>query len=505
MVTITVDGKTIETEDGALLIEVLLANGINIPHFCYHPALGKDGNCRMCMVEIEGSKRPQIACDTPAKEGMVIRTKGESIERVKRSILELELINHPIDCPICDQAGECSLQNYYMDVGLYDSRLDTPKVHGKKHEDLGANVVLDQERCVLCTRCVRFTSNITKTHELGVLQRNDHSVISTFPGTKLSNPYAMNVIDLCPVGALTSKDFRFHKRVWFLEPAEAICDGCARGCSLYVDHHRDKYKDDIIYRYRPRFNDDVNGYFICDYGRLNYKKENENRLLNAYIRGMESEFEYAKLKLERIIKRYGAKTLIVLSSNLSLEEYYRFKKLSTKLNLELNAYDNNIDEKFGDDFLKKNDKTANRKAVELLEIPHTLSELEASLKDKEFVMLVGRSDFNIINNLNYKGSIGVLCSHDFQQKDKLDIVFPIVSHTGRAGSFINCDGFVQFSQCEIKKDILSAKILDLLASILNDGIVTCEDVWEKGLGDEPFLKSIHFDLLQTKSQKIEML
>ena len=136
MANITVDGKTIEAKSGALLIDELLANDINIPHFCYHPALGKDGNCRMCMVEIEGQKRPQIACDTPVKDGMIIRTKGANIDRVKRSMLELELINHPIDCPICDQAGECQLQNYYMDVGLYESRLSTPKTHGQKRVDL---------------------------------------------------------------------------------------------------------------------------------------------------------------------------------------------------------------------------------------------------------------------------------------------------------------------------------------------------------------------------------
>ena len=504
MVTITVDGKRIETEDGALLIEVLLANGINIPHFCYHPALGKDGNCRMCMVEIEGSKRPQIACDTPTKEGMVIRTKGESIERVKRSILELELINHPIDCPICDQAGECSLQNYYMDVGLYDSRLDTLKVHNRKHEDLGANVVLDQERCVLCTRCVRFTSNITKTHELGVLQRNDHSVISTFPGTKLTNPYAMNVIDLCPVGALTSKDFRFHKRVWFLEPAEAICDGCARGCSLYVDHHRDKYKDDIIYRYRPRFNDDVNGYFICDYGRLSYKKENDNRLKNAYIRGMESEFEYAILKLERLLKRYNSKTLLLISPNLSLEEMYRLKKLSQKIDAQINGFDENFDENFGDDFLRKSDKTPNRRSIELLNIKNRKEDLQEQIKGKEFILFVGREDIQIVEDLNYDGTIGVMSYRDFKEKNRPDIVLPIVSHTGRAGTFINCDDFIQFSYCEIKKDLTSIKILDLIAIILNDGVSSCEKVWSSGLDKEKFLNGISLSMVKSKTVKIEI-
>lgn len=504
MATITVDGKEIYAKDGSMLIEELLAHNINIPHFCYHPALGKDGNCRMCMVEIEGKKRPQIACDTPVSEGMIIRTKGENIDRVKRQILELELINHPIDCPICDQAGECSLQNYYMDVGLYDSRLDTPKNKKRKHTDLGANVMLDQDRCVLCTRCVRFTKDITKTHELGVVVRNDHSYISTFPGTKLSNPYAMNVIDLCPVGALTSKDFRFKQRVWFLKPETAICDGCSRGCSIYVDHNREKYKDDIVYRYRPKYNKEVNGYFICDYGRLSYKKENDNRLKNAYIRGMESEFEYAILKLERLLKRYNSKTLLLISPNLSLEEIYRLKKLSQKLDAQINGYDENFDENFGDDFLRKSDKTSNRKSIELLDIRDTKEDLEEQIKGKEFVLLVGREDIRTLEDLNFDGTTGVMSYKDFEEKNKPDIVIPIVSHTGREGTFINCDGFIQFSSCEIKRDIPSIKILDFLEIILNDGISNCAKVWSSGLSQQKFLNSISLSKVKSKTVKIEI-
>jgi len=503
MATITVDGREIYAKDNAILIDELLANDISVPHFCYHPALGKDGNCRMCMVEIEGQKRPQIACDTPVKDGMIIRTKGENISRVKRQILELELINHPIDCPVCDQAGECSLQKFYMDAGLYESRLDTPKNKKLKHVDLGSNVMLDQERCVLCTRCVRFTRDITKTHELGVVVRNDHSFISTFPGKKLTNPYSMNVIDLCPVGALTSKDFRFKQRVWFLKPESAICDGCSRGCSLLVDHNREKYKDDIIFRYRPKHNDAVNGYFICDYGRLSYKKENDNRLLNAYIRGMESEFEYATLKLQRLLKRYNSKALLLISPTLSLEEMYRLKKLAIKLDLSINGYDNTFDEDFGDDMLRKSDKTPNRRSLELLGINSSQQSLEKDLKDKEFILFVNRFDTDILQNLNFEGAIGVLSSVDFAPKDKLDILVPVVSHTGRDGTFINCDDIIQYSQCQINKDIQAAKILDLVEKVFNDGIFTCKAVWESGLEEEPFLNGIKFDSVRFNSIKIE--
>ncbi len=503
MATISVDGKKLEVKENATLLDELLDNGINIPHFCYHKALGKDGNCRMCMVEIEGKKRPQIACDTPVKDGMVIRTKGENIERVKRQILELELINHPVDCPVCDQAGECSLQDYYMDVGLYESRLDTPKNKKRKRVDLGSNVILDQERCVLCTRCVRFTHKITKTKELGVLNRNDHSVISTFPGKKLSNPYAMNVVDLCPVGALTNKDFRFKQRVWFLKSEEAICNGCARGCNIYVDHHKAKYEDDLIYRYRPKYNEKINGYFICDYGRLSYKKENENRLKKAYIRGMESELDYAKSKFERLLKRYSSKGAVLLSGTLSLEEMFRFKQLSSRLDFELSGYNVCYDKNFGDDFLRTDDKLPNRKSFKYLGIDTSREYLQRAIKNKEFIVLVGRNDAKDIREMGYKNSLAVLSSSEFEITKDLDLVLPIASHTERSGSFINIEDYLQFSKCQIEKECEFPRILEILSFVMGDGILTNEDVWENSLGNEEFLKGISlFDLLK-KSIKLE--
>ena len=220
MITFTADGQKIQAPEGSLLLQVLIDNNISVPHFCYHEALGPDGNCRMCMVEIEGQKRPQIACDTPVKKDMVVNTKNESINDVKRSILELELLSHPVDCPICDQAGECKLQDYYMEFGLNESR--RPKEEKKlknKKLDIGKNIILDQERCVLCARCTRFTQEITHINELAIIGRGNDACVSTLPGQEMHTPYAMNIIDLCPVGALTSKDFRFRQRVWFMNTA----------------------------------------------------------------------------------------------------------------------------------------------------------------------------------------------------------------------------------------------------------------------------------------------
>ncbi len=501
MATITVDDVEIKVKDDALLIEELLANGIEIPHFCYHPALGKDGNCRMCMVEIEGKKRPQIACDTPIKDGMVIRTKSDSIQRVKRQILEMELINHPIDCPVCDQAGECSLQNYYMDVGLYESRLSTTKTRGQKHVDIGANVVLDQERCVLCTRCVRFTKDITKTKELGVLNRTDHSVITTFPGKPLSNPYAMNVVDLCPVGALTSSDFRFHKRVWFLKPDEGICNGCSKGCSIYVDHHKAKYEDDTIFRYRPRYNDRVNGYFICDDGRLSYKIENKNRDSYAQIRGNESEHEYATGKLVRLLKRHHGKALFLLSPSLSLEEMVEVKRLAKYYDAKISGYDiNEHDPKFGDDYLKCSDLSTNRRGFNLLDIDDKEANLVEYASGSEMLILIGRDDasgFDKYKNISVKVSINASMP---KSAEIYDLFLPMKTHMSREGSFINIDGYLQFHKTHVEYGTQTQSLCDIVTTVLEEQSSTCRDIWDKSLTS--IIKNI--DLEDIKKESIKM-
>ncbi|WP_458700904.1 2Fe-2S iron-sulfur cluster-binding protein [Sulfurospirillum sp. 1307] len=503
MATITVDDKQIEAKEGALLIEELLANGIEIPHFCYHPALGKDGNCRMCMVEIEGKKRPQIACDTPVKDGMVIRTKGDGIDRVKRQILEMELINHPVDCPICDQAGECSLQNYYMDVGLYESRLNTPKTRGMKHVDIGANVVLDQERCVLCTRCVRFTSKITKTKELGVEHRADHSVITTFPGKPLSNPYAMNVVDLCPVGALTNKDFRFKKRVWFLEPEEGICNRCSKGCNIYIDHHKAKYEDDNIFRYRPRHNDMINGYFICDEGRLSYKKENENRKSYALIRGKESEYEYATSKFVRLLKRYHGKILFLISPSLSLEEMMRLKKLSEKFNGILCGYDTKeYDKEFGDEFLKCNDLSTNRRGFRILKIDENKETIDNFSNNGSLLVCVGREDLESIENIDrFEAKILLNASMPSNFED-WDLFVPYKTHTSRSGSFINIDGYLQYHKSNVEYPNETKELNQIIAESVEDGVSTCKEIWESGLSEA--LGNISLEDFQKQSFKMSI-
>src|SRR5881396_2012567 len=246
MPKVTIDGKEIEVEAGANLIEAARRLGIEIPHYCYHPGLSIAGQCRLCMVDIDKAPRPTIACNTLAADGMVVHTETDRVKETRRSIMEFHLINHPLDCPVCDQAGECWLQIYYMKHGLYDPRMVDEKVHKPKAVPLGPHVILD---------------------------RGDHSEIGLFPGTTLENKYSANVIDICPVGALTDRDFRFQVRVWYLDTAKSICPGCARGCNIELHTNRARIHHNQgrrVARLKPRFNADVNRWWICDAGRYGF-------------------------------------------------------------------------------------------------------------------------------------------------------------------------------------------------------------------------------------------
>lgn len=276
---LTIDGQEIAARDDATIIQAAHEAGIAIPHYCYHPKLSIAGNCRMCLVELEGRPKLEISCNTPVADNMVVLTNSPKVVEGRRGVLEFLLINHPLDCPICDQAGECGLQDYYMEHGLYRSRFQEEKVHGRKVVEFGPDVIFDSERCILCTRCVRFCNEVSHTNELGLFERGDRAQIATFPGKQLDNPYAGNTVDVCPVGALTSKDFRFKIRVWFLRETKSVCPGCARGCNINIHHH-----DGHVYRLKPRQNDDVNVSWICDAGRFSYPALNENRVLQPQIR-----------------------------------------------------------------------------------------------------------------------------------------------------------------------------------------------------------------------------
>ena len=433
MIKVVVDDRSYNVEEGSRLIDLLIKEKIKVPYFCYHEALGADGNCRMCMVEIEGQKRPQIACDTFVKKGMEVRSKGDNIEKVRTNILELELINHPVDCPTCDQAGECSLQDFYMDYGLHDAEITIQeKIKHNKKMDLGSNVMLDQERCVLCARCTRFTDKITHSHELGIIGRGDHARVSTMPGRKLENPYAMNVVDLCPVGALTSKDFRFKQRVWFLKTVNSVCHGCAKGCNIYIDHNKMKYQDDVIYRFRPRRNDEVNGFFICDEGRLSYKSLQENRQKQILLRKKVILNDQAVEEIRRLIDIYKFHIVITIDANLYTEEIESIlawaKVLGAKVYAPMEIYQ---DEAFQDDMLKSANRAANTKTIENLGI-------DTGIPHKSGLLI----------NFNHPQTFECDSKIEFKthKTENTEFVLPLATYAEGTGHLTNEDGNVQYSE-----------------------------------------------------------
>ena len=329
-VKIIVDGQEVVTSKGKTVIQAAAEAGVAIPHYCYHPKLSIAGNCRMCMVEIEKMPKLQIACNTQVTEGMSILTQSPKVVAVRKAVLEFLLINHPVDCPICDQAGECQLQNYYMEHNRQESRLEVGKIHDRKKTIFGPNVVFDGERCIKCTRCVRFCQEITKTHELAVINRGDHSTISLFDDAVLDNPLSANVVDICPVGALTDRDFRFKVRVWYLDKTPSICPGCSTGCNISVEAYQNK-----IARFKPRQNEAVNSHWICDEGRYCFHDlAGGERLTTPLIRQegglVPATWEAA---LQAVVNGLrGAQPLAgILSGRSTNEEAYLFAKLGRKL------------------------------------------------------------------------------------------------------------------------------------------------------------------------------
>ena len=280
MPKVTIDDRTVEVEAGTNLIDAAFKAGVHIPHYCYHPRLSVVGQCRMCLVKVAGMGKLQAGCATQVmKDGMVVHTDLPEVKEAQRGMMEFLLINHPLDCPICDQAGECGLQDYAFKHGVSFSRFqfeDKRTYPGRERIPLGGNVLLNMNRCIQCTRCIRFTEEIAGTGELGFFHRGARTEIGTFPGKQLDNQLATCVVDICPVGALTSTRFRFAERVFYLDKRPSLCTGCEVGCNITIEHRRGAIK-----RYKPRFNPDVNDYWMCDHGRATFERYRDLPRLGA--------------------------------------------------------------------------------------------------------------------------------------------------------------------------------------------------------------------------------
>jgi NADH-quinone oxidoreductase subunit G len=353
MAVVYVNDKPVDIGNEKLnLIQAAGRGGVFIPHYCWHPALTVVASCRMCLVEAGEMKdgkpvmQPRVvpACQTPAKDGTVIVTNSPKARHAQQQTLESLLLNHPLDCPVCDKAGECMLQDFSYNFGRSTSRMIDPKNTPPNKPDLGKHISLFTDRCILCSRCVRFTREISGTAELQVLNRGDHSEIDVFPGEPLDNKLSGNVVDLCPVGALCSKDFLYTQRVWFLKDQQSVCPGCSTGCSIHVDHNKG-----IVYRLRPRENPQAQGYFLCDEGRFDYPYINaRERILRPTDRrngtadgGWEAVVPAVRRELQEAAAKDGAAVAAVLSPFLTCEEAFllaRFiKGLSPQARLALGS------------------------------------------------------------------------------------------------------------------------------------------------------------------------
>jgi len=330
MPKLTIEGKAIAVPAGTTVLQAAEKLGIDIPTFCYHPNLSIAGNCRMCLVEIEGQGKPVTACSTPVNEGMVVKVNSPGAKEARRAVIEFLLTNHPLDCPICDKSGECTLQDNSMTQGKMKSRFTFGKNHKAKAKDIGKHIVLDAERCIMCTRCVRFLDEVTKTGELGIFGRGNHEELGLAPGKRLDNPYSGCVTDICPVGALTMKEFRFQSRVWFLEKTESICQSCARGCNITVEANPNainKVGTRRVFRLMPRENKKVNRSWMCDEGRLRFRFVDERRILEPVRRldGKESPvtWDSALDSLARLLgKAKRGRVGFLLSRSSSVEDLF---------------------------------------------------------------------------------------------------------------------------------------------------------------------------------------
>jgi NADH-quinone oxidoreductase subunit G len=466
MHTLTIDGKEVRVKAGTTILEAAKQVGIEIPHYCYHPGLSIAGNCRICLVEIEGVPKLQISCYTQVSDGIKVHTRTERVIKARKAVLEFLLINHPLDCPVCDQAGECFLQIYYMRHGLYNSTFLENKVKKHKAFVIGPTIILDSERCILCGRCVRFCSEITKTHELGIFNRGDYSEIAVFPEKELNNPYSGNVADICPVGALTDRDFRFKCRVWYLKEASSVCPGCSTGCNISIHYNLDRsYKAEgkRVMRLKPRFNEEVNKWWICDEGRYGYKFIDENRIERPLIRRNEERkavsWDEMLRETARVLKTYRPEEVGVIASPQNTnEDNFVLKKLFYE-HLCMKNIDYRVPSVlrvFSDDFLIKEDKNPNSRGCEELELKPGVSGLSVDdmlrEAEKKKIKVLYIMNYDLVKHMGKEAVGKALSSLDFvifqgsnlnETLEFATFVLPSATYAEKEGTFVNDRGRLQ--------------------------------------------------------------
>jgi NADH-quinone oxidoreductase subunit G len=464
-VNLTIDGKPVAVPEGTTVLQACEQAGSPVPFYCYHPGLSIAGNCRICLVEIAGTPKLQISCYTRAAEGMVVSTTSDKSLKGRKDVLEFLLANHPLDCPVCDQAGECWLQDYYMQHGLYDPKFNETKVKKPKAVPIGPTVMLDAERCILCSRCVRFTDEVSKTGELGIFNRGDHAEVGVYPGVELKNNYAGNVVDICPVGALTDRDFRFKCRVWYLGSTPSVCNGCSRGCNIDIHYNREqKDRPHIaggarIMRLKPRFNADVNQWWMCDIGRYGYKRLDTHRLLLTEKRqngtrhpvpwGEALDAVGAQLQKLREAKQLD-QVGVILSSHLTNEDLFAAKRFFHALGVTQVVFQR---PKSGaaDTLLLEADRSPNARGAQALGLAEGAEELLQRAKQQQLkTLIIFTQDLTelfgqarVAEALKPVEMVIFIGPNTHPTAQLADIVLPSCAYAEKDGTFTNSQGRVQ--------------------------------------------------------------
>lgn len=481
MPQITIDGQVFDAEAGQTIIEVATNNGVEIPHFCWHPALSVSGNCRMCLVDvglpkmnpdrtpaldeqgkpvIQYAPKLSIACSTQISDGMHVRTKDAKVKSAQESVMEFLLINHPLDCPICDEAGQCKLQEYSFRHSKGESRFAEEKNHKNKRVKLGPNVLFDAERCISCSRCIRYANEKAEQPVLNFIQRGDHVTIETFPGTEFDSPYSMNVIEICPVGALTSADFRFKARVWDMSFNDTVCLGCARGCNAKAG-----VRNNELLRLEPRPNLEVNEYWMCDYGRLSQTTiVNENRISAPMFRHngelVPTSWDKAITETASILQNHSASEILVLASPyFSNEENYALQKFAASvLKTAKPQWIDHQESSFGDEKLRRADKTPNSAGVAALGLEKTTNLLQNLRSGAIKALITNQDDLaafgsEVLETLRSIPTLILFASHQTEITSLAHVVLSRSTYAEQEGTWTNFQQRVQHSEpCIITRD-----------------------------------------------------
>jgi NADH-quinone oxidoreductase subunit G len=513
MFNVQIDGVWHQFPKGTRVIEACEQAGSYVPRYCYHKKLSSPGNCRMCLIEmgmprlgpdrkpepgpdgkplINWMPRPQISCAQDVAEGMGVRTNSPLVKECQRGVMEFLLINHPLDCPICDQAGECRLQEFSVDYGTSESRFLENKVKKPKNVVLGPRVTLDDERCILCSRCIRFCQEIANDDVLGFVDRGSYTVLTAHPGNQLENNYSLNTVDICPVGALTSTDFRFKMRVWFLKETKSICTSCATGCNTIIGT-----REDVIYRQTPRENDAVNSCWMCDYGRLNFNYiQSDSRLLEPQILSGEklvaADWQIAIAQAALQLKQFsGPEIAIIASGRMTNEELWLTLQLAKTLDVQLIDIVPRTGP--GDDILLSEDRNPNTNGAQLVGVTSqagakltTIAEAVSSGRVKALITL-GENPMRLgisagdLENLSAFIVMDILSN---AATEYATAVFPSFTFAEKRGSMINGEGRLQRLNRAVRAPGLARDDWEILRDLIQacsgqNSIYLIEDVFRQ--------------------------